>query len=152
MTRRTNHLRVPHHSSPVASRETGSATLSLTLGLGLLVIPVLLLVLSLPTWEARTVDARDAASAAARAIVTSDSWSDGVATANQVVGEISTTDGLPGEDLTATYAGSLDRGGTVSAQVTVTIPAAEIPLIGSVGSVHYSATSTDLVDEYRSLG
>lgn len=132
--------------------QAGSAPLSLALGLGLLVIPVLLLVLTLPTWEARTVDARDAASAAARALVTADSWTDGVLAGNRVVAQIRDTDGLRAEDLSVSYAGALLRGALVSAKVTVTIPAGEIPLIGSFGSVHYSATSTQHVDTYRSLG
>ena len=131
--------------------QRGSAPLSLVLGLGLLVIPILLLVLTLPTWESRTVDARDAAAAAARALVTSDSWDAGVADANRVVQEIASTDGVGGE-LAVSYSGSLTRGGSVSARVTVTIPATEIPLIGAVGDLHYSSTSTQLVDEYRSLG
>ncbi|HVA44476.1 MAG TPA: hypothetical protein VNF50_13420 [Acidimicrobiales bacterium] len=133
-------------------RQSGSAPLSLTLGLGLMVIPVLLLVLTLPTWEARTVDARDAASAAARTLVTSDSWSDGVVSADQLVQEIGATDGVGGDQISVSLEGSLSRGAEVSAKVTVLIPAAQIPLIGAVGSLHYSATSTQLVDEYRSIG
>ena len=132
--------------------QDGSAPLSLALGLGLLVFPVLLLVLTLPTWEARTVDARDAAAAASRALVTSDSWSDGVVAADAVVAEIASTDGVASEDLSATYTGSLTRGGAVIAEVTVTIPAGRIPGIGSFGAMHYSASSTQLVDEFRSLG
>jgi len=133
-------------------RQSGSAPLSLTLGLGLMVIPVLLLVLTLPTWEARTVDARDAAAAAARTLVTSDSWGGGVASADQLVQEIGATDGVGSDAISVSFQGSLTRGAEVSARVTVLIPAAQIPLIGAVGSLHYSATSTQLVDEYRSLG
>ena len=133
------------------SNQDGSAPLSLALGLGLLVFPVLLLVLTLPTWEARTVDARDAAAAASRALVTSDSWSNGVAAANAVVSSIASTDEVASEDLTANYPGSLTRGGAVTAEVTVTIPAGRIPGIGSFGAMHYSASSTQLVDEYRSI-
>jgi NAD+--asparagine ADP-ribosyltransferase len=126
--------------------------LSLVLGLGLLIIPVLLLVLVIPTWEARTVDARDAAAGAARVLVTSASWTAGVVAANQLVGEIGATDGVARSQLVATYDGSLTRGSTVTVRVTVVIPATEIPLIGVVGTVHYTATSSELVDQYRSLG
>jgi len=133
-------------------RQSGSAPLSLTLGLGLIVIPVLLLVLSLPTWAARTVDAHDAASAAARTLVRSDSWADGVASADQVVQQIGATDAVGSGQLSVSYRGSLTRGAEVSATVTVLIPAAQIPLIGAVGDLHYSATSTQLVDQYRSVG
>ena len=140
----------PEISTP--TNDAGSAPLSLVLGLGLLVIPVLLLVLSIPTWEARTVDARDAAATAARVLVTADNWSDGVSAANQAVSEIGSSDRLSSSDMTAVYDGSLTRGSTVTVDVTVVIPATEIPLIGAVGSVHYTATSSELVDEYRSLG
>ena len=132
--------------------QAGSAPLSLVLGLGLLAIPVLLLVLAVPTWEARTVDARDAAATAARVLVTADSWSDGVAAADEAVKEVGANDGMPPSDLTTQFQGSLTRGSTVTVEVTVVIPATEIPLIGAVGAVHYTATSSELVDQYRSLG
>lgn len=134
------------------AEQYGSAPLSLVLGLGLLVIPVLLLVLAIPTWEARTVDARDAAATAARVLVTADTWSDGVSAANQAVDEIGASDRLSPSDVTTAYQGSLTRGSSVTVEVTVLIPATEIPLIGAVGSVHYTASSTELVDQYRSLG
>lgn len=133
-------------------RIDGSAPLSLVLGLGLLVIPVLLLVLAIPTWEARAVDARDAAATAARVLVTADSWTDGVGAADRVVSEIAAGDGIASSQLVAEFRGSLVRGSTVTVQVTVLIPATEIPLIGAVGAVHYTATSSELVDQYRSLG
>ena len=132
--------------------ESGSAPISMALGLGLLVIPVLLLVLTIPTWEARSVDARDAAAAAARALAVSDTWSDGVAAAGQVVAEIEENNGLSAQDVAVSYQGSLVRGGTVTAEVTVLIPAGRVPGIGSFGAVHYSATSTQQVDDYRSFG
>jgi hypothetical protein len=132
--------------------QAGSAPLSLVLGLGLLVIPVLLLVLSIPTWEARAVDARDAAATAARVLVTADSWPDGVSAANQAVDEIRASDRISPSDVKTDYQGSLTRGSTVTVDVTVVIPATEILLIGAVGSLHYTASSSELVDQYRSLG
>lgn len=134
------------------SRQAGSAPLSLVLGLGLLLIPVLLLVLTIPTWEARTVDARDAAATAGRTLVTADSWSAGVSAAVQAVEEIGANDGIARSELTTQFQGSLTRGSTVTVEVTIDIPAAEIPLIGTVGSVHYTAVSSQLVDQYRSFG
>lgn len=128
-----------------------SAVLTLVLGLGFVVIPVFLLVLTLPTWEARTVDARDAARNAARAIVTADTWNDGVAAANQAVNEIASNNGVPASEVTAGYSGSLSRGSEVTATVTIAIPDTIIPGIGSFGTRHYTATSTEDVDPYRSL-
>ena len=138
---------------PATTRETGSlsAPLTLVLGLGLVVIPTFLLVLTLPTWEARTVDARDAARNAARALVTADTWGDGVSAADQAVADIAVNNGVPTADVTTSYAGSLSRGSAVTATVTIAIPDTVIPGIGNFGTRHYTATSTERVDPYRSL-
>ena len=109
----------------------------------------MLLVLTLPTWEQRAVDAQDAARNAARALVTADNWGDGVSAANQTVSDLVVGDGLPSEDLTVTYSGTLDPGGTVTAAVTVVIPAGNLPGLGFVGELHYTASSTEHVDSYR---
>jgi hypothetical protein len=132
--------------------DEGFAPLTMMLGLGLLVIPVLLLVLTLPTWEERTLDARDAAANAARALATADTWTAGVAAANQTLQEETVNDGLNPTDITVSYTGTLTPGATVTATVTVTIPAGTIPGIGAFGTLHYSAASTQNIDEYRSTG
>jgi hypothetical protein len=129
--------------------DAGFAPLSLVLGLGLLVIPVLLLVLTIPTWIDRSVDARDAAANAARALATADTWADGQAAARQAVTEIATNDGISPADIQAGYSGSLVPGGTVTATITVTIPAGVVPGVGHYGTVHYTASSTQHVDSYR---
>ncbi|HEX3425497.1 MAG TPA: hypothetical protein VHT30_05150 [Acidimicrobiales bacterium] len=128
-----------------------SAPLTLVLGLAFVVIPAFLLVLTLPTWEARTVDARDAARNAVRALVTADNWNDGVTTANQAVEEIAANNGVAADDISATYRGSLTRGSTVTATVTIVMPDTVIPGIGGVGEHSYSASSSEQVDPYRSL-
>lgn len=130
--------------------ETGFAPLTMMLGLGLLVIPVLLLVLTVPTWEERTVDARDAAANAARALATAGTWATGVFAADQTVAEAATNDGITPAQIAATYRGALTPGATVTATVTVTIPAGTIPGIGAFGALHYTASSTQHVDNYRS--
>jgi hypothetical protein len=122
----------------------------MALGLGLLVLPVLLLVLTLPTWEERTVDARDMAANAARTLATATDWSSGVAAAEQTLAEMAANDGLPGGQVSVAYRGTLSPGATVTAAVTVTIPAGTIPGLGQVGSLHYTASSTQHVDSYKS--
>ncbi|MGO9660231.1 MAG: hypothetical protein ACLQVK_04185 [Acidimicrobiales bacterium] len=130
--------------------EQGSATpLSLMLGVGLIVVPVLVLVLTLPAWEQRTVDAQDAARDAARALVEADDWGDGVAAAEQAVSEIVSSDGLVAADVSLSLAGSLGPGGTVTASVTVLVPAGNVPGLGFIGTLHYTASSTEHVDAYR---
>ena len=112
-------------------------------------MPVMVLVLTLPAWEERAVDAEDAARDAARALVTADNWGDGVYAANDVVAQIVAGDGLPASDITVAYSGSLDPGASVTAVVTVVIPAGNIPGLGFVGQLHYTASSTEHVDSYR---
>ena len=88
--------------------QRGSAIpLTLLLGTTLIVMPVMVLVLTLPTWEQRAVDAQDAARTAARALVTADDWDDGISAADEAVSQLVAGDGLPPADLTVTYSGSL---------------------------------------------
>ncbi len=131
--------------------ERGFAPLTMTLSLGLVVIPVLLLVLTLPTWEERTVDARDAAANAARVLATAATWPAGVTAADQMVAEMTANDGLAPSEVNVAYTGALAPGATVTAVVTVTIPAGMIPGIGAVGTFHYTAQSTQHVDTFRSV-
>jgi protein-disulfide isomerase len=130
--------------------QRGSAVpLSLLLGTALIVLPVVVLVLTLPTWEQRAVDAQDAARTAARALVTADDWGDGVSAADEAVTQLVAGDGLPPTDLSVSYSGSFVPGGSVTAAVTVVIPAGNLPGLGFVGQLHYTASSTDHVDSYR---
>jgi hypothetical protein len=122
------------------------------LGLGLIVIPVLVLVLTLPAWEQRTVDAQDAARNAARALVVADDWGDGVAAADQAVYETVSSDGLVAADVSLSLSGSLEPGSTVTASVTVLVPAGNVPGLGFIGTLHYTASSTQHVDAYRDSG
>jgi hypothetical protein len=133
----------------VTPDETGFAPLTMMLGVTLVVIPVLLLVLTIPTWLERSVDARDAAANAARALATANTWAAGTAAANQTVTELITGDGLNPSDVEVTYGGSLNPGATVTATVTVEIPAGVIPGLGHYGTVHYRATSTQHIDTFR---
>jgi hypothetical protein len=122
------------------------------LGVGLIVLPVMVLVLTLPTWEQRTVDALDAARTAARAVATASTWDAGVSAGNQAVEEVLAGDGLPASDVSVSYAGSLDPGASVTARVTVAIPVGNLPGLGFVGILHYTASSTEHVDSFGSYG
>ncbi len=91
--------------------EVGSAIpLTLMLGVALLVVPVMVLVLTLPAWEDRAVDAQDAARNAAEALASADDWADGVYAADLAVSQVVTGDGLVTSDVVAAYSGSLTRG------------------------------------------
>jgi hypothetical protein len=129
--------------------QAGFAPLTLVLGVGLVIVPVLLLVLTIPTWLERSVDAHDAAANAVRTLATANNWQAGTLAANQTVSQLISNDGLDPGLVSVTYAGDLNPGDTVTARVTVTIPAGVIPGIGTYGTVHYTATSTQHVDTYK---
>ena len=123
--------------------------MSLLLGTALIVMPVMLLVLMLPTWEQRAVDAQDAARGAALALVMASSWASGVAAAEQVVTQVGQENGLPAGDVSDQFSGSLDPGGAVTASVTVAVPVGQLPGLSFAGVLHYTASSTQHVDSYR---
>lgn len=130
-----------------------SSPIIFPLAISLLVFPVLIMVLSFPTWSERQIDATTAARNAARILVIAPDWNTGVAAANQVVNEIAVNNGLNPADVTVSYSGSLSRGATVSASVTVLIPATVFPGFHiTTAAIHWTATSTENVDDYRSIG
>jgi hypothetical protein len=130
--------------------ERGSATaVSLLVGFALIVFPVMVLVLSLPAWEQRVVDAQDAARAGALALAIAPDWAAGTAAAAQVSGRVLEADGVPAQDVGVAFEGSLEPGSTVSVAVTVTVPAGALPGLGAVGTLRYTARSTQHVDSYR---
>jgi hypothetical protein len=130
--------------------ERGSSTpLTLLLGVSMIVVPVMVLILTLPTWEQRAVDAEDAARDAARVLALASSWGEGVAAANEAVARDAANDGLAPGDLTVTCSGFLGPGGEVTATVTVAVPVGAVPGLGAVGTEHFSAASTEHVDSYR---
>jgi hypothetical protein len=55
---------------------------------------------------------------------------------------------VPG-DVSLRLAGSLAPGATVTASVTVLVPAGNFPGLGFIGTHHYTASSTEHVDAYR---
>ena len=129
--------------------EDGYVSLELVLGLALLVLPIALIVLSLPTWLARQNLARLAAQQAARTGVIAASPEQGAAEAGMVVAGA----GLdPAADLRLSWepGSSFARGGLVTARVTIESPAISIPFLGTVGSFPLTATFSERVDQYRS--
>ncbi len=129
-----------------------SAVIVWPIAVCLLVVPVLLAVITIPTWIERQSDATDAARNAARTLATAATWDQGVTAANQTVAEIAQNNGLDPSQITTSYTGSLQRGSTVTASVTVDIPAAALPGIGTFAQRHWTATVSARVDDYRSQG
>lgn len=134
-------------------RAGGYASTELVAGIGLLLVPVALIVLSLPTWAETQSAARAVAREAARAYVLADDADAGVtaavATAERtaanrdvrLVGSVrigghrDPRPGVPGE---------------VEATVVVRLPVLVIPWVGPVGHLDWSVTHTEPIDVHRS--
>lgn len=129
--------------------QRGSAPLELALGLGMLVIPAALLVLSFGPWlEARTF-VRAAAAEGARAIILADGSSGaGVG----LIGEMAEARGLELAEieLCGDESCPIDRGGYVTVRVAVDVPLIDTPW-GTVGGLTVEATHAEPVDLYVSL-
>jgi hypothetical protein len=120
--------------------ERGMAALELPLVIGLVLIPLGLLVLTIPTWIEHQHAATAAAGEAARAAVTA--AGDPEAAARAVVEQVAAGHGLaPGALRLQLEHGA--RGGPVTARVTVRIPATRLPGLGDVGAVDWRATHTE---------
>ena len=136
---------------PRLRRQEGYVALELALGLGVLVLPLTVMVLTFPTWVERQSLARSASQEAARTVVLADSWDQGVSEATALVRQMAANDGLPSAGVSVAFSGALARGSSVTASVSVTVPGASLPLIGSVGAWSVSASDTEQVDLYRSF-
>ena len=128
----------------------GHAALELALGAGLLLLPVTLLVLSLPTWAQHQAAARLASQQAARAVAMAGDWEAGTR-AGQVRAEEVAANHRVSLAEPVRFEGTLARGGSVTAVVTVTVPPMAVPLVGEVAGFRWSTSHTVPVDLYRSF-
>ena len=133
------------------SGQRGGVAIELALGVGLLLLPTALLVLTLPQWSERQLVARVAAQEAARAAVTAADAAEAEAAAARTVARTAANHGLDPGDLTLTLSGDLQRGATVTATLTVVVPAAALPVVGTTPAFSWSTSATEQVDRYRSL-
>lgn len=136
-----------------AARE-GFIASEFVLGVCVIILPVTLLVLALPTWSERQAMAQRAANESAREVVLADSWSAGVGAARLAVDQVAgnygvSLDDVRGPDFTAGE--GLAPGQTVVSRVTVRMPMMVIPLVGRVGSWSWTAVHAERVDDYRSF-
>jgi hypothetical protein len=135
------------------SGDRGFVATELAIGIGLLVLPVACLLLTLPTWSERQTTARAIAREVGRATAVAGRC-DRVA-AEALTREMAGNLGLDARDVGVTLdcrsGARLPRGGTVTARVTVAVPAVAIPGIGSVGAWSWTAAHTETVDPYRSF-
>jgi hypothetical protein len=135
------------------SRQGGYVAAELALGVGLLVFPVALLVLTLPTWSERQTTARSIAREVSRVVAVAGVCDRGRAV--EMGHDMARNLGLAPSDvdvqLDCVPGGRLPRGGSVRASVTVAVPAVTFPGIGSVGAWSWTAHHSEPVDQYRSF-
>jgi Flp pilus assembly protein TadG len=129
--------------------EAGYIALELALAVALLLFPVALLVIALPTWSERKSMAELAAREAARTAAVSLSLDRARMAARQVV-ENHGIDGAEVSGPTFTSGSRLSRGGRVTAEMTVRVPMIPLPGLGRMASFSWTASHTERVDQYRS--
>ena len=132
-------------------RDAGAAAIELPLAVGLLLLPIAMLVMLVPQWPERQTVARSAAKEAASLYANAGDQSSGAALAEASVAQAAANYGLPSSALTVALEGEWCRACTVTAAVTVDVPAIEIPVIGTVGAFTYTSRSSARIDDYRSL-
>lgn len=132
--------------------QDGFVAAELALGVGLLLFPVAMLVLTLPTWSERQAVGRAIAREVARTATISGSCD--VPRAELTAATMSRNLGLEPSDVAVDLdcvPGRLPRGGDVTANVTVRLPAVAIPALIEVGDWAWTARHTQPVDPYRSI-
>jgi hypothetical protein len=140
--------------APRRGAQAGFIASEFVLGVCVIILPVTLLVLALPTWSERQAMAQRAANESAREVVLADSWSAGVSAARAAVDRVAGNYDVPigdvrGPDFTAGR--GLAGGQTVLSRVTVRMPVMVVPLVGRVGSWSWTAVHAERVDDYRSF-
>lgn len=137
--------------------EAGLVAAEYAAGMGFLLLPVAVLVMSLPVWVETQEAGRVAAQQAARAIVTASDHASGLAVAERLAAEtlanrgVSQVGGLAVEgQLRHPPAGIPQQ--LVTVTVTVRMPAVRLPLLGSWAAFEQRLSHTQPVDRYRSIG
>jgi hypothetical protein len=142
----------PRRRSPGDGHAEGFVATELALGVGVLLLPVALLVLTLPTWSERQTTARAIAREAGRVVASEGTCSPGDALA--VARTMAANLGLAAGDVAVALdcdGGPLAPGSDVEVAVTVRMPAVDIPGIGPVGEWSWTAHHREPIDRYRSL-
>lgn len=119
------------------------------LGVGLLLLPVAVLVLTFPMWAERQSLARLAAQEAARTVVVAGDPAGGHAAGTALAHRIAANHGAPDAITAVSYEGAPVRGGSVTAVVTVAVPVPDLPVFGAVADVAWTTRHTERVDPYR---
>ena len=129
--------------------EGGFVAIEWVAAVALLLLPVVVVVATMPGWAERRHTATVAAREAARVLV--EEWPDADAAAAVLVAtDVAADHGVDSSDVAVRVLSVGEaRGGEVVVEVDVTMPAVGVDGM-SVGSWHYTARATRRVDDYRS--
>jgi hypothetical protein len=137
----------------IERRQAGFIAIELAIGVGLLLFPVAMLVLTLPTWSERQTAARSIARETARVAAVTGECDE--AAAQRLALTMASNLDLPTSsvlvELDCVAGSPLPRGGAVTSRVTARMPAVAIPGIGGVGEWSWTVVHHEPVDQYRSL-
>jgi type II secretory pathway pseudopilin PulG len=140
-------------SDPALAAQRGFVVVELVAGIACLVLPVALLVLSLPGWTDRQSAARVAAREAGRTIARDGRCAPD--TARRIATTVGTNLGVPRRDLSVSVGcapGSvLPAGGAVTVAVTVRQPGVRVPGLGRMGEWSFTARHAEPVDRYAGV-
>lgn len=130
--------------------QRGSAALELALGMGFLVIPALVAVLSFSPWLEARAFVRTAAAESARAAVLA--AGDPTSAGEALVADLAAGRGFEGVGVEMCGGAScvLERNGFVTARVSLEVPVISTPW-GDVGGIEVEGFHAEPVDAYRSL-
>ena len=131
-------------------REAGFVAIELAVGIAVLVVPVALVVLTLPRWSERQATARVISREVARRAAR-DARCDHRA-AHDLGASMARNLGVPPNDvrvaLVCSDGASLPAGSDVEARVEVVMPAVHLPGVGAVGAWSWTARHREPVDRY----
>jgi hypothetical protein len=133
----------------VTSDDRGFVAIEWVAAVGLLLLPVVVLVATLPTWAERRHAATVAAREAVREIVRE--WPDAdTGDVTLIAREVTAAHGIDGGDITVQVSATGDgRGSLARVEVGIVMPA--IAVMGvRAGAWHYTAVATRRIDDYRS--
>ena len=137
-------------SGRVREDTRGFVVVEFVAGIAVLVLPVALLVLSLPTWAERQSVARVAAREIGRVVARDGRCA--ASEARRLTRVIAVNHGVAARDVAVMLgcaAGSvLPAGGSVTVAVTVVEPGLRVPGIGRVGQWSFTARHLEPVDRY----
>lgn len=137
------------------TRDAGFAAVEFVAGLALLVLPMAVLVVSLPVWAETQSSARVVVREAARILAVADDDMVGRTAATDMAVRVADNLGVEivgGPRFEGSVEGAPGLESEVSATITVRLPLLALPLLADLTAVEWTVEHREPVDAYRSRG